>query len=83
MNITTTEMSPESLREALVDKVKEAGYARTQAVEDALRAVERHHYVPNVELSDAYANDTVVTKRSPDGRGVELCLAARHRRTSS
>ncbi len=67
MNLTTTDMSPEAQREALIGKVKEAGYARNGAVEDALRTVERHHYVPDVELADAYANDIVVTKRTPDG----------------
>jgi protein-L-isoaspartate(D-aspartate) O-methyltransferase len=67
MNVTTADMSPEALREALIDKVKEAGYARSRTVEDVLRAVERHHYVPDVELADAYANDIVVTKRPPEG----------------
>ncbi|MEU3628963.1 methyltransferase, FxLD system [Amycolatopsis coloradensis] len=67
MNFTSTGMSPEALRETLIDVIKEAGHARTRAVEDALRAVERHHYVPHVDPVDAYANDIVVTKRTPEG----------------
>lgn len=31
-----------------------------------MRAVERHHYIPDVDLTAAYANDLVVTKRSAD-----------------
>jgi protein-L-isoaspartate(D-aspartate) O-methyltransferase len=56
-------MSPEQLRETMIGLVKEAGYQLTPPVEDALRAVERHLFVPDAELADAYANDIVVTKR--------------------
>ncbi|MDX3187777.1 methyltransferase, FxLD system [Streptomyces sp. MN03-5084-2B] len=67
MNLTTAGMSAEALREALIAQIKQAGYARSRTVEDALRAVERHHYVPDVELTVAYANEIVVTKRSAEG----------------
>lgn len=43
-------------------------------MERALRAVERHVFVPDVALEEAYANDIVVTKRSSDGQ-VLSCLS--------
>lgn len=66
MNAIVTVTSPEALREAMIGKVQDAGYARSRSVEEALRAVERHHYVPDVDLAVAYANDIVVTKRGAD-----------------
>ena len=40
-----------------------------------MRAVTRHVFVPDVELSEAYANGIVVIKRGPDGR-VLSCASA-------
>ncbi|WP_329793549.1 methyltransferase, FxLD system [Lentzea sp. DG1S-22] len=66
MNITT-DSSPEALRAAMVDRIKAAGHAHTAAVEQALREVPRHRFVPAAQLTDAYANQAVITKRAADG----------------
>jgi protein-L-isoaspartate(D-aspartate) O-methyltransferase len=58
----------------MIMKVKDAGYALSLDVERALRAVERHVFVPDVGLEEAYANDIVVTKRGPDDQ-VLSCLS--------
>ncbi|QUF06746.1 methyltransferase, FxLD system [Actinosynnema pretiosum subsp. pretiosum] len=64
---TTTDSSPEALRAAMVDRIKAAGHARTAAVEQALREVPRHRFVPATQLAVAYANQAVITKRAADG----------------
>lgn len=64
---TTTDSTPEALRATMVDRIKSAGHARTAAVEQALRDVPRHRFVPAAQLTDAYANQAVITKRAADG----------------
>lgn len=63
---TTTEASPEALRDRMVDRIL-ASQSLTPTVEAALRRVERHRYVPNVPLADAYAEKAVITHTFPDG----------------
>ncbi|MFE9601452.1 methyltransferase, FxLD system [Streptomyces hokutonensis] len=58
------------LRNALVDQIREAGYARTPAVETALRTVPRHLFVPDAPLADAYANAPVNIKYDTDGTSI-------------
>ncbi len=72
MNAAAT--SAESLREAMIAKIKDVGYTLSSAVENALRTVERHVFVPAAALVDAYANDIVVTKRGADNE-VLSCLS--------
>lgn len=74
MNATATTTSPESLRDAMITKIKDAGYVLDPDVEGALRSVERHLFVPAASLEDAYANDIVVTKHGVDGQ-VLSCLS--------
>jgi protein-L-isoaspartate(D-aspartate) O-methyltransferase len=64
---TTTDSAPETLRATMVDTIKRAGYARTSAVEGAMRTVPRHEFVPEATLTDAYADIAVITKRAADG----------------
>lgn len=64
---TTTDTPPDALRAAMVDHIKAAGHARLDAVEQALREVPRHRFVPAATLEDAYANIAVITKRANDG----------------
>jgi protein-L-isoaspartate(D-aspartate) O-methyltransferase len=64
---TTTDTTPEALRASMVDTIKQAGHARTAAVEQALREVPRHRFVPEATVEDAYANIAVITKRAADG----------------
>lgn len=68
--IATPGAEAERLRNALVDQIREAGYARTPAVEAALRTVPRHLFVPDASLEDAYANVPVNIKYDTDGTSI-------------
>jgi protein-L-isoaspartate(D-aspartate) O-methyltransferase len=74
MNATATDTSPESLRDAMITKIKDDGYTLSPTIEQALRAVERHLFVPDATLEEAYENDIVVTKRGADDQ-VLSCLS--------
>ncbi|QYN37053.1 hypothetical protein K1T35_07305 [Pseudonocardia sp. DSM 110487] len=65
----------DQLHEALVRKIRAAGGAWREPVQQALRAVPRHLFVPEVPLEEAYAvGSAVVTKRDP--RGIPLSSAS-------
>ncbi|MEU8968965.1 methyltransferase, FxLD system [Streptomyces monashensis] len=68
--ITTSQADAARLRNALVDKIRESGYARTPEVENALRTVPRHLFVPDATLEDAYANTPVNVKYDTDGTSI-------------
>lgn len=68
--LTTPEADAERLRNALVDQIKTEGHARTPEVENALRAVPRHRFVPDAPLTDAYANAPVNIKYDTDGTSI-------------
>jgi protein-L-isoaspartate(D-aspartate) O-methyltransferase len=72
MNATTT--SPDTLRDTMITQVKDRGYTLSGPVEQALRTVERHAFVPDAELAEAYASSIVVTKRGSDDQ-VLSCLS--------
>lgn len=60
-----------ALKEVLIKELRELEAVRTTPVEDAIRAVDRHHFVPEARREDAYAAEHAeVTKR--DTRGVAL-----------
>ncbi|MGW1143558.1 methyltransferase, FxLD system [Streptomyces sp. NPDC002454] len=68
--ITANSSEAERLRNALVDEIRANGHARTAAVENALRAVPRHVFVPDASLEDAYANAPVHIKYDTDGTSI-------------
>ncbi|MEO3972339.1 methyltransferase, FxLD system [Streptomyces sp. CAU 1734] len=68
--ITADSAEAERLRNALVDRIRANGHARTAAVENALRAVPRHAFVPDASLEDAYANAPVHIKYDTDGTSI-------------
>ncbi|GAA2667603.1 methyltransferase, FxLD system [Streptomyces aculeolatus] len=68
--LTTPAADAARLRNALVDQIKAAGRARTPAVEQALRAVPRHLFVPDSPLEAAYANAVVDVKHDEDGTSI-------------
>jgi protein-L-isoaspartate(D-aspartate) O-methyltransferase len=68
--LTTSEADADRLRNALVDRIRADGHARTPAVEAALRAVPRHLFVPGTPLGDAYANAPVNIKYDTDGTSI-------------
>lgn len=67
MNTTTSATPPEALRTRMVDRIVQAGHARSSRVEKALRAVPRHRFLPNATVEEAYADRSVITKRGSDG----------------
>ncbi|MFF6955608.1 methyltransferase, FxLD system [Streptomyces sp. NPDC008317] len=73
--VTTDTITPNGaeaarLRNALVDQIRTSGYARTPAVETALRTVPRHLFVPDAPLEDAYGNNPVNIKYDTDGTSI-------------
>ncbi len=58
---------PTELRAALVHRLTQSGTLRTDAIVEAFRSVERHLFVPDVEVADAYADDTVSVKTNDHG----------------
>lgn len=74
MNTAPTGTAPEMLRASMVDRIKESGHARSGAVEEALRTVPRHEFVPDASVEDAYADIAVITKR--DSSGAALICAS-------
>ncbi|WCN07368.1 methyltransferase, FxLD system [Streptomyces sp. M92] len=68
--IATPGADAERLRNTLVDGLRAQGYARTPAVEHALRTVPRHVFVPGASLEDAYADAPVNIKYDTDGTSI-------------
>ncbi|MCI0383806.1 methyltransferase, FxLD system [Streptomyces sp. CNQ085] len=68
--IATPTADAERLRNALVDRLRADGHARMPAVENALRTVPRHVFVPDASLEDAYANAPVHIKYDTDGTSI-------------
>jgi protein-L-isoaspartate(D-aspartate) O-methyltransferase len=64
---STADAAPEVLRTRMVDRIVEAGHARSSRVEEALREIPRHRFVPAAAVEDAYADQAVITKRDSDG----------------
>ncbi|WP_406433076.1 methyltransferase, FxLD system [Streptomyces sp. NBC_01589] len=65
--LTTDLDEARALRHQLADQIAEAGHIRSPAVDEALRAVPRHAFAPEVPVQKAYANDIVATRHSDDG----------------
>lgn len=64
----TTVSNASELRHQLVERLRAGNHIRTAGVEHAFRTVPRHTFAPEVPLKAAYADDTVPTRRAPDGR---------------
>ncbi|OHV43933.1 methyltransferase, FxLD system [Pseudofrankia sp. BMG5.36] len=62
----TTTASPQALRDRMVDRILSSQQLPPQ-VETALRRVERHRYVPDAPLTDAYDEKAVITHTFADG----------------
>jgi protein-L-isoaspartate(D-aspartate) O-methyltransferase len=59
-----------SLRQRLLDQVREQGAATDPFVVDALRNVPRHLFLPDLPPEQAYQDEAIVTKRDDDGRPI-------------
>lgn len=66
MNISTSDKPADALRAAMVERIL-AGQRLTPAVEQVLRRIERHRYVPESPLNVAYDAEAVITHTFPDG----------------
>ena len=55
------------LLDAMIAALKEKGELGDPRLEAAFRAVERHHFLPNVPLEQVYTDDALPIKRGPDG----------------
>jgi len=68
---TRSDQDADELRGALVEQIivqrEEQGFVLSREVEAALRTVPRHLFAPGVPLETAYANHSIVTKRSERG----------------
>lgn len=62
--------SADRLRAQLIDHLVETGCVRTPRVEEAMRTVPRHLFVPNAPLEKAYGNAPVDTKFDGSGRSI-------------
>jgi protein-L-isoaspartate(D-aspartate) O-methyltransferase len=72
---TVTDFAAE-LRGRLVDELCEWEPFRTAAVEDAMRTVPRHVFLPGVPIEKAYSHGNVVTHRDSEGVPVSSASAA-------
>ncbi|GAB3113494.1 hypothetical protein GCM10027160_17570 [Streptomyces calidiresistens] len=58
------------LRNELVDRLIKDGSVRTRSVEDAMRSVPRHLFVPQASLEQAYGNAPVSIKDDDNGASI-------------
>ncbi len=66
MEATVRDEINDTLRQALVDRLKNQGVIRTSQIEEAFRAVPRHMFVPEVDSETAYSDTHIVTRRQDD-----------------
>ncbi len=59
--------SPDADRSALVDRLRAAGRVTSQTVEQALRTVPRHLFLPRASAAQAYQDEALIIKSGPDG----------------
>jgi protein-L-isoaspartate(D-aspartate) O-methyltransferase len=75
----------DELRDAMVDAIVDEaivqpewlGMVSPREVEAALRTVPRHLFAPGVPLEQAYADDSIVTKRNERGGSISSVSAPR------
>ena len=67
METTAPAARPEALRARMVDNIVASGHARLARVEEAMRAIPRHDFVPEATAEEAYADQAVITKRASNG----------------
>ncbi|MGW0656788.1 methyltransferase, FxLD system [Streptomyces umbrinus] len=70
--------TPQELRNRLVDHIVKTNVAGLYdpRVEQAMRTVPRHDFIPGASLNDAYANQAVTIKDNPDADALPLSCAS-------
>ncbi|MYW67161.1 methyltransferase, FxLD system [Streptomyces sp. SID8379] len=71
----TTFADPTELRNALVQRLIDAGHLRTPGVIDAFRSMPRHEFLPGFDVRQAYKEDAVHTKYNEHGEMIS-CISA-------
>jgi protein-L-isoaspartate(D-aspartate) O-methyltransferase len=69
-NDTSATTEADRLRHRLIDRLKDDHRLRTPRVEDAMRRLPRHLFVPDASLEEAYSNGTVSIKDDPSGASI-------------
>lgn len=57
---------PEDLREQMISHIRAAGHLHSERIEQALRAVPRHQFVPAASVEEAYTNKAITIKPGAD-----------------
>ncbi|WNV83035.1 methyltransferase, FxLD system [Umezawaea sp. Da 62-37] len=73
--MTTTHTQPEDLRGRMVDHIVEHSQGLSAEVEQVLRTVARHPFVPDASVEDAYANRAITIKPGPPGGRPASCIS--------
>ncbi len=71
----TTDTQPEDLRNRMVEHIEVAGHLHSSSVEQALRTVPRHLFVPEASAEDAYANKAITTKSGGSNGRPASCMS--------
>ncbi|MGH4017063.1 MAG: methyltransferase, FxLD system [Pseudonocardiaceae bacterium] len=72
---TSAGVGPADLRMAMVDQLRDWKVVCSETLEDAMRAVPRHVFVPDAPLEKAYCFDPVVTHRDTEGIAISSVSA--------
>lgn len=62
----TTNTRPENLREQMISHIRTVGHLPSEHIEQAIRAVPRHRFVPAASVEEAYANKAITIKPGKD-----------------
>ncbi|MGH3903608.1 MAG: methyltransferase, FxLD system, partial [Pseudonocardiaceae bacterium] len=72
---TSAGAGPADLRMGMVDQLRDWKVVCSERIEDAMRAVPRHVFVPDAPLEKAYGFDPVVTHRDTEGIAISSVSA--------
>lgn len=71
----TTLIDPAEMHESLVTSLIKSGHLHSPEVTAAFRSVERHRFLPGVDLEAAYAEEAVPTKHDAAGEMIS-CISS-------
>lgn len=74
-NTLTATTDPTDLRQKLVGRLADNNTLRTPEIIDAFQSIERHRFLPGVELQKAYVEDAVPIKHDETGEMIS-CISA-------
>lgn len=66
---------PHQYRQALAQRLVDSGHLRSQGAIDAFRTTDRHAFLPDVDLENAYKEDAVPIKHDEHGEMIS-CISA-------